>query len=192
MTILYYDEGSHGAGFVGYRVTKHIEGEVHSRQKYFSIKEYGIDQAHIQAKVLNTQWEEEAREAILSKRASTSRLKESEGIRELNKIAAMAELANENNIRSTKQLSTFLACATQEGNCLYDIFGIPTNTPEYKALYGTVLQLMKGSPSRGSNGANLLTWGEPVYGKEKAVSLTLTGFKLYCKFKVLLKLKQDY
>lgn len=41
-----------------------------------------------------------------------------------------------------------------------------------------VRQLMLGAANRNYNGANLLAWGENVYGKERAVYLTAKGLRL--------------
>lgn len=96
-------------------------------------------------------------------------------IRKLQKIADISTLANDAGIRSTQQLALFLECAALEGQCLSDIVGHATDTPEYKTKYLIARQLMLGAANRGYNGAKLLKWGEALYGKERAIILSLKG-----------------
>lgn len=97
-------------------------------------------------------------------------------------ISEMALKANEAGIRSTSQLSVFLKCAVSEGQCLFEIFSLDLDSPDYKSKYTAVRQLMEGAANRGYNGAGLLVWGENVYGKEKAIYLTAKGKRLFKAF----------
>jgi len=99
--------------------------------------------------------------------------------------AKIAQAASVAGIRSTKQLEIFLICMAGEGQCLSDLVGLASDTPEYKTRYAIARQLMQGSPCRDYRGANLLRWGEPVYGKEKAVLLTSDGERLGLKILAL-------
>lgn len=97
---------------------------------------------------------------------------------DLDCFSDIALAANSAEIRSTAQLSVFLKCANRSGISLYDIFGIAPDEPEYKGYYTAVRQLMLGASNRGYNGANLLIWGESLYGKERSILLTLKGKNL--------------
>lgn len=187
MAVLFYDKGEHGAGFVGFRTSRVIYGSSTIRQKYFSLNHYSYADAYTLAHELDREWELESEHAKAQKRANTNKVSVNPFAVTIDSLAAISLMAEEGGIRSTRQLSVFLKCASQEGNCLYDIFEIATNTPEYKRLAATVRQLMLGSASRGNDGADLLTWGELVYGKEREVVLTNDGYKLYCTIKDMLK-----
>lgn len=187
MTVRFYDKGEHGAGFVGFRVSRAIYGGSTVRQKYYSLNDYSYADAYTLAHDLDKEWEQESEQVKAQKRASTNKISSTPLVVTIDSLAAISLVANENGIRSTQQLSVFLKCASQEGNCLYDIFEIATDTPEYKKLAATVRQLMLGSSSRGNDGADLLTWGEQVYGHQREVVLTTDGYRLYCKIKDMLE-----
>lgn len=187
MAVRFYDKGEHGAGFVGFRVSRVVYGSSTARQKYFSLNHYSYADAYTLAYELDREWELESDRVKAQKRASTNKISSTPLVITIDSLAAISLVAEESGIRSTRQLSVFLKCASQEGNCLYDIFEIAANTPEYKRLAATVRQLMLGSASRGNDGADLLTWGEQVYGKEREVVLTSCGYKLYSTIKDMLK-----
>lgn len=187
MAVRFYDKGEHGAGFVGFRVSRVVYGSSTVRQKYFSLNHYSYADAYTFAYELDREWELESDRVKAQKRASTNKTNSTALTITVDSLAAISLVAEESGIRSTRQLSVFLKCASQEGNCLYDIFEIAANTPEYKRLAATVRQLMLGSASRGNDGADLLTWGEQVYGKEREVVLTSSGYKLYSTIKDMLK-----
>lgn len=98
--------------------------------------------------------------------------------RQLQAIADISILANDAGIKSTQQLTLFLECAAFEGQCLSDIVGLAADTPEYKNKYAMARQLMLGAANRNYNGAKLLKWGEALYGKERAIVLSVKGKKL--------------
>ena len=65
MAVLYYAEGDHDSGFIGFRVATSIGTEDDYRQKYFSLNEYGgYDAAKQAAHELNDRWRAQARETI--------------------------------------------------------------------------------------------------------------------------------
>lgn len=183
MSIRFYDKGEHRSGFVGFRVTREIYGCSTTRQKYFSLNDYSYADAYTLAHDLNSEWDLESEREKAKRRANTCKISSTPLAITVDSLASVTLMAEESGIRSTRQLSVFLKCASQEGNCLYDIFNLPTDTSEYKSLCGTVRQLMRGSASRGHDGADLLTWGELVYGKEREVVLTTRGYMLYSKIK---------
>lgn len=191
MTVRFYDKGEHGAGFVGFRVSRAIYGGSTVRQKHYGLNDYSYADAYTLAHDLDKEWEQESEQVKAQKRASTNKISSTPLVVTIDSLAAISLVANENGIRSTQQLSVFLKCASQEGNCLYDIFEIATDTPEYKKLAATVRQLMLGSSSRGHDGADLLTWGEQVYGHQREVVLTADGYRLYCKIKDMLELGKE-
>jgi hypothetical protein len=96
------------------------------------------------------------------------------------RFAKAAALANEYGIRSTCQLSVYLECAKHQhmGWGMYDIFNVSPEDEGYKVIYVAVRQLMLGAANRGYNGANVLTWGDLVRGKERAILLTPKGRRL--------------
>ena len=187
MAVRFYDKGEHGAGFVGFRVSREVYGSSTIRQKYFSLNHYSYADACAIAHELDKEWELKSEHEKAQKRASTNKTNSTALTITVDSLAAISLVAEESGIRSTRQLSVFLKCASQEGNCLYDIFNLPTDTPAYKNLCGTVRQLMLGNASRGYDGADLLTWGELAYGKEREVVLTTYGYKLYCTIKDMLR-----
>lgn len=99
----------------------------------------------------------------------------------VNALITTTRAAKEAGIRSPMQLEIFLMCLAREGETLSDIVNLPTDTPEYKTKYTLARQLMMGAANRGYNGANLLQWGDNLYGKEKAVLLTPKGERLALK-----------
>lgn len=62
MTVIFYDHGEHGAGFVGFRVARTIGTNTKYKQKYFSLKQYSYGEAAKLAYALDEKWEKEANE----------------------------------------------------------------------------------------------------------------------------------
>ncbi|MEZ9709201.1 hypothetical protein AB4254_11030 [Vibrio breoganii] len=58
MTVLFYDEGEHPAGFVGYRVATSLGRNNEYRQKYFSLNQYSEHEARLEAQRLGENWRE--------------------------------------------------------------------------------------------------------------------------------------
>jgi hypothetical protein len=75
MTVIYYGEGEHPAGFVGYRVARTIGVDTEYRQKYFSLNVYSAAVAFEKAHKLDREWKEEAesikREGLMIPSVST-------------------------------------------------------------------------------------------------------------------------
>lgn len=88
------------------------------------------------------------------------------------------EVCNTFGITTTTQLSAFLECAINEGRALYQIFGDDSTDPNYLKKYTAIRKMMQGDPRRVNDGLNLLTWGETIYRRERAVLLTKKGLKL--------------
>lgn len=62
MTVIYYGEGEHPAGFVGYRVARTIGVDTEYRQKYFSLNVYPAVVAFKKAHKLDSEWKKGSRE----------------------------------------------------------------------------------------------------------------------------------
>ncbi|EBO2546893.1 hypothetical protein FBH52_24550, partial [Salmonella enterica subsp. enterica serovar Typhimurium] len=62
MAVIYYGEGTHDAGFVGFRVARTVGVADDYRQEYFSLREYSYATAHRLAYSLDRKWEAEAEE----------------------------------------------------------------------------------------------------------------------------------
>ena len=63
MSVIYYAEGDHPAGFIGYRVATTLGECSDFRQRYFALSEYSPAQAQAQAEELNDKWRREAEAA---------------------------------------------------------------------------------------------------------------------------------
>lgn len=189
MTVKFYDIGEHGAGFVGFRAMRLVDPSKHCKQKYYSLNEHSYAQAFILAHQQDKDWELEADKIKEQNRLNSNNTKTGPVVDSIKVLTEFTSLVGEAGIKSIKQLSMFLRCASQEGSCLYDILNLPLDSREYKRHYGTVRQLMLGSAHRGNDGADLLTWGEIVYGKERAVILTAGGYRLFNKIKNKLALE---
>lgn len=96
----------------------------------------------------------------------------------INDSIRVFDIASEYGVNTTQQLSVFLECAKYEGHALYQIFGEDSTDPSFLKKYAAVRKLMLGSPKRSNDGLGLLTWGEPIYRRERAVLLTVKGKKL--------------
>lgn len=62
MAVIYYGEGTHDAGFVGFRVARTVGVADDYRQEYFSLREYSYATTHRLAYSLDRKWEAEAEE----------------------------------------------------------------------------------------------------------------------------------
>ncbi|WP_434155676.1 hypothetical protein [Pseudomonas sp. JZ134] len=60
MAVMFYGEGEHPAGFIGYRVATTLGEESEFRQRYFGLSEYSPAQAHSLAESLDRKWRTEA------------------------------------------------------------------------------------------------------------------------------------
>jgi hypothetical protein len=60
MAVLFYGEGEHPAGFIGYRVATTLGEESELRQQYFGLSDYSPVQAQSLAESLNRKWRTEA------------------------------------------------------------------------------------------------------------------------------------
>lgn len=60
MTVIFYDEGDHDAGFVGFRVATTIGHDEDYRQEYFSLKDYSHDTAYKLAHAQDAKWRVQA------------------------------------------------------------------------------------------------------------------------------------
>ncbi len=63
MSVIYYGEGDHPAGFIGYRVATTLGECSEFRQRYFALSEYSPAQAQALAEELNDKWRREAEAA---------------------------------------------------------------------------------------------------------------------------------
>jgi hypothetical protein len=190
MTVCFYDVGEHGSGFVGFRVTRGVESNNRVRQKYFSLSEYSYEEAEELALNLEAEWTELAQQYRDSRRASTKDLIQ-DGVLSstFDLLSCVSGIANEAGIRSTHQLTVFLKCASQEGSCLYDLFGFSPDSKEYKRQYTAVRALMRGSSRSEQEGIGVLEWGEPLFGKERAIVMTNKGYRLFTDIKDMIESK---
>jgi len=60
MAVLFYEEGEHLAGFIGYRVATTLGEESEFRQRYFGLSEYSPAQAHNLAESIDRKWRTDA------------------------------------------------------------------------------------------------------------------------------------
>ncbi|MDX1296654.1 MAG: hypothetical protein R3260_00225 [Pseudomonas sp.] len=56
MAVIFYGEGEHPAGFVGFRVATTLGTAREFRQKYFSVDQYGMSPGSRLAHDLDAQW----------------------------------------------------------------------------------------------------------------------------------------
>lgn len=190
MAVRFWDVGEHKGGFVGFCVSRSVYGSRASRQKYFPLSRYSYTNAWIAAHAQELEWKEEAEALKLQSRRRTASSNRSTGDADameqsLSSLVKLMVVANEAEILSTWHLTVFIECAKQEGDCLYDIFGVTYGDAGYKRVYAAVRQLMHGESSRKA-GLSLLDWGESTQGKVKAIILTHKGYELFSKMKALL------
>ncbi len=62
MTVIFYGEGDHPSGFIGYRVATTLGSNGSYNQQYFSCNTYSTEAAKIKADAKNKQWREHAAE----------------------------------------------------------------------------------------------------------------------------------
>lgn len=62
MTVIFYGEGDHPSGFIGYRVATTLGSNGSYNQQYFSCNTYSTEAAKIKADAKNKQWREDAAE----------------------------------------------------------------------------------------------------------------------------------
>lgn len=60
MAVIFYGEGDHPAGFVGYRVSTTIGQADIPKQRYFALSQYSPREAHYLAEKLDAKWRAEA------------------------------------------------------------------------------------------------------------------------------------
>lgn len=106
----------------------------------------------------------------------------------IERVALVADFAKDAGVVSAAQLSVFIRCAKNEGSGLYDLFGLESDSLEYKRTYCTVRKLMQGSPTR-KDGLYLLCWGNNINNSalEREVLLTPSGRKLFERMEALLE-----
>lgn len=63
MAVIYYKEGEHGSGFVGFRVATTIGTSDKQRQQYFSLNDHSYSEAYRLAHELDKRWKAEAAQA---------------------------------------------------------------------------------------------------------------------------------
>jgi len=56
MAVIFYAEGEHPAGFIGFRVATTLGEAKDFKQQYFALSEYSYEEAYKQAHALNDQW----------------------------------------------------------------------------------------------------------------------------------------
>jgi len=72
MSVRFYAEGEHPAGFVGYRVATTVGDAKEYRQAYFSLNQYSPDVAHDKAHTLHNKWRQQADDRIRQRRIECS------------------------------------------------------------------------------------------------------------------------
>lgn len=60
MTVIFYEEGEHDAGFVGFRAVRTAGVNSDYRQAYFSLNDYSYEEAELLAHQKNDEWGKEA------------------------------------------------------------------------------------------------------------------------------------
>ena len=76
MAVIFYEEGEHPAGFIGFRVATTLGDAKDFSQAYFGLSEYSYDQAYSLAHELNENWRSKAKQVVRQRRLSeTSRRK---------------------------------------------------------------------------------------------------------------------
>ncbi len=60
MAVIFYDEGDHPAGFVGFRVATTMGVATELKQTYYSLNEYSYSRAHALAHAQNDEWRSQA------------------------------------------------------------------------------------------------------------------------------------
>jgi hypothetical protein len=60
MAVLFYDEGDHPAGFVGFRVATTLGLATELKQTYYSLSDYSYSKAYLLAHKQNNEWREQA------------------------------------------------------------------------------------------------------------------------------------
>jgi hypothetical protein len=70
MSVIFYDEGEHPAGFIGFRVATTLGDAKSFSQAYFALSEYSYDQAYSLAHELNEQWRNNAKQITRRRRLS--------------------------------------------------------------------------------------------------------------------------
>jgi hypothetical protein len=73
MAVIFYAEGEHPSGFVGYRVATTLGTQQEFRQKYFSLSEYAAATAERLAHELEAQWREQAADEVRLNRLRRSK-----------------------------------------------------------------------------------------------------------------------
>jgi hypothetical protein len=73
LSVIYYGEGDHPSGFVGYRVATTLGDCSEFRQQYFSLSEYSPAAAQARAEELNKKWRQEAEAAKRDSRLERKR-----------------------------------------------------------------------------------------------------------------------
>ncbi len=73
MTVIFYDDGEHNAGFVGFRAVRTVGRDNDYRQAYFSLNIYSYAEAHKLAHALDRKWEAEAAKVKLADRVRKRR-----------------------------------------------------------------------------------------------------------------------
>lgn len=73
MAVIFYGEGEHPSGFVGYRVATTLGTQQEFRQKYFSLGEHAAATAERLAHELDAQWREQAENEVRLNRLSRSK-----------------------------------------------------------------------------------------------------------------------
>lgn len=70
MAVIFYEEGEHPAGFIGFRVATTLGDAKDFSQAYFGLTEYSYDQAHSLAHELNEKWRSTAKQVVRQRRLS--------------------------------------------------------------------------------------------------------------------------
>lgn len=73
MTVIFYEEGEHDAGFVGFRVARTVGVNSDYRQAYFSLNDYSYEEAELLAHKENDKWEALANDVIKGNRLTKRR-----------------------------------------------------------------------------------------------------------------------
>lgn len=70
MAVLFYGEGEHGAGFIGFRVVTTVGHNSDYRQQYFSLSNHDYIEAYRLAHELDKRWRVESEQVSLSRKIS--------------------------------------------------------------------------------------------------------------------------
>lgn len=104
MAVIFYAEGEHPSGFVGYRVATPLGTQQEFRQRYFPLNEYSAATAERLANELDAQWREQAVDEV-----RLNRLRRSKGSAGISRAGQTAQGSAGGGLRRV--------CAGRHGAC---------------------------------------------------------------------------